>query len=422
MGDLFLEIFSSIKHSRTRFLLTGLSTSWGIFLLIVLLGTGNGILNGISNAWLSENDNVVTLEPSTTMLPFEGLPVGRSIPIKAEDGKSLMEAFPRNVIGYVPELDVNVNVSYRNRYSHTDMAGLSPGYCAIRNNVILAGRDINDMDIEMKRKVCLLSTNLCRRIFPGEDPSVIVGRTVNVGDVAFKVAGVYRPAKSYNISRTIIAPYTTVKGLYFSNDDISKLSIIVDGLGTEAQNHVFVERVRAHMASLRKFAPTDRKAITITNTYDLALYIKNLFATINLFLWIVGLSTLVTGIVGVSNIMLITVRERTRELAVRKAMGASRKSIMTLVLSESVLVTVVFGYIGMLLGMGVIKLADIIVSSFTDATQTGVGSSIFLNPGVDIGIVLGATLIMVASGLLAGYMPARRAVSIKLVEALAAND
>ena len=162
MRDLFSEIFSSISHSKTRFLLTGLSTAWGIFLLIVLLGTGNGILNGISNAWLNEDDNVVTLEPSTTMLPFEGLPTGRSINVTEEDGRSLMEAFPDNVLGYVPELDRNVTVSYRNKYSETDIAGFYPGYESIRNNVLVAGRNINDMDIASKRKVCLVSTNLCK--------------------------------------------------------------------------------------------------------------------------------------------------------------------------------------------------------------------------------------------------------------------
>ena len=176
------------------------------------------------------------------------------------------------------------------------------------------------------------------------------------------------------------------------------------------------------MASRKHFSPVDKKALTITNTYDLALYIGSLFKTINLFLWIVGLSTLVAGIVGVSNIMLITVRERTRELAVRKAMGAPRRSIISLVLTESVLVTVIFGYIGMVLGIGVIKLADLIVSAATDTASTGVGSSVFMNPSVDLGVVLGATLIMIIAGLLAGYMPAKKAVSIKLVEALAAND
>ena len=422
MRDLFAEIFASIRSSRTRFLLTGLSTAWGIFLLIVLLGTGNGILNGISNAWLSEDDNVVTIEPSSTMLPFEGLPVGRSINITEADGRSLQEAFPYNIRGFVPELDRDVTVSYRNKYSDTDIAGFYPGYRAIRNNIIIAGRDINDIDIAMQRKVCVVSTNLCKRIFPEDDPKEIVGRTIAIHDVAFTVAGVYRPAKSYNVSRTVIAPFTTVKSLYFDNDDISKLSIIADGLNTEAQNHDFVEAVRAHMAALKKFSPEDKKAVTITNTYDLSLYISSLFRTINLFLWIVGLSTLVAGIVGVSNIMLITVRERTRELAVRKAMGAPRRSIITLVLSESVMVTLIFGYIGMMLGLGVIKLADVIVSASADPASTGVGSNIFMNPGVDMGIVLGATLIMIISGLLAGYMPARKAVSIKLVEALAAND
>ena len=422
MRDLFSEIFSSMSHSKTRLLLTGLSTAWGIFLLIVLLGTGNGILNGISNAWLNEDDNVVTIEPSTTMLPFEGLPVGRSINVTQEDGTSLMEAFPDNVLGFVPELDRNVTVSYRNKYSETDIAGFYPGYESIRNNVLIAGRNINEIDIAQRRKVCLVSTNLCKRIFPADEPHDIVGRTVAVNDVAFTVAGVYRPAKSYNVSRTLIAPFTTVKALYFDNDDISKLSITVAGLNTEAENRAFVEKMRAHLASYKQFSPQDKKALTITNTYDLALYISNLFKTINLFLWIVGLSTLVAGIVGVSNIMLITVRERTRELAVRKAMGAPRRSIITLVLTESVMVTVIFGYVGMVLGIGVIKLADMIVSASVDPTATGSGSSVFLNPSVDLGVVLGATLIMIIAGLLAGYMPAKKAVSIKLVEALAAND
>ncbi|MBO7479296.1 MAG: ABC transporter permease, partial [Bacteroidales bacterium] len=240
MRDLFAEIFSSMRHSKTRLLLTGLSTAWGIFLLIVLLGTGNGILNGISNAWLNEDDNVVTIEPSTTMLPYEGLPVGRSINITEEDGRSLQNTFPDNIEGFVPELDLDVTVSYRNKYSETDIAGFYPGYEKVRNNVILAGRNINDIDIASQRKVCLVSTNLCKRIFPGDEPQDIVGRTVSVNEVAFTVVGVYRPAKSYNVSRTVIAPFTTIKSLYFDNDDISKLSVTVVGLNTEAQNNAFV--------------------------------------------------------------------------------------------------------------------------------------------------------------------------------------
>ena len=422
MRDLFSEILASIRHSRSRFLLTGLSTAWGIFLLIVLLGTGNGILNGISNAWLNEDDNVVTIEPSTTMLPFEGLPTGRSINICEEDGRLLQEAFSDHIVGFVPELDRDIVVSYRNKYSETDLAGFYPGYRAIRNNVLLSGRDINERDIAERRKVCLVSTNLCKRLFPADEPREIIGRTVSVNDIAFNVVGVYKPAKSYNVSKTLVAPFTTVKSLFFENDDISKLSITVEGLDTEAENRGFVEKLRTCLASVKQFSPEDKKAVTITNTYDLALYIGSLFKTINLFLWIVGLSTLVAGIVGVSNIMLITVRERTRELAVRKAVGASRRSIISLVLTESVIVTVFFGYVGMVLGIGVIKLADRIVTAATDPLKTGVGSSVFLNPSVDLGIVLGATLIMVFAGLLAGYLPAKRAVSIKLVEALAANE
>ena len=422
MLELIAEIFSSIRHSKTRFLLTGLSTAWGIFLLIVLLGTGNGILNGISNAWLDEDDNVVTLEPSTTMLPFEGLPVGRSIDITEEDGVSIASAFPANVLKSIPEIDRNVVVSSRNKFSETDIAGFYPGYSAVRHNILLAGRDINDIDIDQCRKVCLVSTNLCKRVFPSEEPSQIVGRILSVEDIAFKIVGVYRPSKSYNVSRTVIAPFTTMQSLFCENDHISKISVVVAGLDSEASNHAFVEKLRTHMASLKQFSPLDKKAVTITNTYDLALYINGLFRTINLFLWIVGLSTLVAGVVGVSNIMLITVRERTRELAVRKAMGAPRRSIIRLVMTESVLVTVIFGYVGMLLGLGVVKLADLVVSASVDASQTGVGSSIFLNPGGDFGIVLGATLIMIFAGLLAGYMPARKAVSIKLVDALAATD
>lgn len=422
MLELFSEIFASVRHNKTRFLLTGLSTAWGIFLLIVLLGTGNGILNGISHAWLDEDDNIVTIEPSTTMLPWNGLPVNRSIAINEEDGSSIMATFPNNVTAWVPELDRNVVVSCRNKYSDTDIAGYYPGYEPVRHIVLIAGRNLNDLDIVNHRKVCLISTNLCKRVFPADDPKDLVGRIISVNDIAFTVAGVYRPSKSYNVSRTVIAPFTTVRSLWFENDDISKISIVARGLDSEAENHRFVEQLRSHMAARKQFSPADKKAVTITNTYDLALYINSLFRTITLFLWIVGLSTLVAGIVGVSNIMLITVRERTRELAVRKAMGAKRRSIISLVLTESVMVTLFFGYVGMLLGIGVIKLADVIVSATADTASSGVGSSVFLNPGVDPGIVLGATLIMVAAGLLAGYMPAKKAVSIKLVEALAAID
>ncbi|MCF0165951.1 MAG: ABC transporter permease [Bacteroidales bacterium] len=422
MLDLFREIFASISHNKMRFLLTGVSIGWGIFLLIVLLGAGNGLYNGITAAWIDESDNILSIAPSKTMLPFNGHDKGRKIEITENDAYRIARTFEENVRVCVPELDTAVLVSAGTHFSMTDIAGFYPGFNVIKNNILIAGRKINDSDIEQERKVCVVSVHLCDRLFPREKPEGIVGREIRIYDVNFTVVGVYTPKRSYNITRTIYAPFSTVRSLWFRDDKISKVSYILEGLNTVAANDRFKTSLREWLAYDKDFDPADQKAVNVDNSVEFYLQVQSLFGVIKIFLWIVGLSTLVAGVVGISNIMLITVKERTRELAVRKAMGASSRSILTLVLTESVAITVLFGYIGMILGLWSVRVADIIVNKGVSGPSSGSGAAIFLNPSVEWTVILGATLIMVIAGLLAGYAPAKTAMRLRLVEALASPN
>lgn len=416
MGEFFQEIFASISHNKLRVALTGFSIGWGIFLLIVLLGAGNGVLRGIVNAWVSEDDNIVIVEPSTTQLSWEGLSTNRKIEINSADLEYICNKFNSNIRMAVPQLDTVVIASSGIHHSTTVISGYYPGYDKIKNNTLIAGRDINDLDIEDHRKVCVISTYMCDRLFPDANSyEENVGKQIMVYESPFKVVGIYQPVKSYDVNRTIFAPLSTINDLYFREDRFSKVSLVVDGLSTIDANNRFVREVRRELAQLKNFNPADKKAVAISNSYELYLQIHGIYSAVQYFLWIVGLSTLIAGIVGVSNIMIISVKERTREIGVRCAMGATPRQVTMMVMIESVIITLIFGYIGMMLGLGLTQLLDFIIDN-----TLGENNTVFVNPTVSLGVVMAANGVMLVAGFLAGYFPARRAANIKLVDAL--ND
>lgn len=414
MRDVLAEVFAAMRHNKMRIVLTGFSIGWGIFLLIVMLGTGNGVLNGVLNGFSGSTNNIISMSPGKTFIAFDGLPKNREIQITETDCNNLQRDFNANIQKVVIELDTAINVYYEKESNKTTIAGYYPGYSVIKNNRLVAGRDINSLDIDGRRKVCVVSRILCDRLFHNGEPPV--GKTIVIYDVAFLIVGVYEPNKSSDNSRVVFAPYTTVKDLYFRDDKVSLVSLVVSGLTTPEANEQFVVKLRNWFAMEKNFSSRDERAVSISNSYEFYLQISGVLDSIQFFIWIVGFATLVAGVVGISNIMLISVKERLRELGVRKAMGASSFSIIRLVLLESVFITLLFGYIGMLIGISLTQLAD-----FVSSAVLGENNSTFVHPTVSLSIVLSANFIMVITGLIAGYVPAKKAVSIKLVDALAGN-
>ena len=410
MKELLAEVVASINYNRTRIFLTGFSVGWGIFLLIIMLGSGNGIIHGITNGFIG-TDNIITITPGKTMLPAQGRQKGSKIDFYLSDSEWLKTHFPDVISKIMPQMDTTVRVNYANDHVLVSMSGLQTDYIVLKNRYISAGRDLNETDIREGRKVCVLTLPLAKRLFRNESA---VGKRIKVYNNSFLIVGVATSNRSNDDIKSLYAPITTVQRLFLRNAKLSSISIIANNLNTIEANEKFINTLRTSFADRKGFSPKDVKAVDIYGSFEYFLQIRGVLNALRIFIWIIGLATLCIGVVGISNIMLISVKERIKELGVRKAMGASSGEIIRLVLFESVVITVIFGYIGMMIGVGLTQL----LKTLTD-TLLGTNNTIFCNPIVDISIVLIANAIMIVCGLIAGYIPAKKATTVKLVDALA---
>jgi ABC-type transport system, involved in lipoprotein release, permease component len=416
--DNIREIWSTIKKNKLRTFLTGFSVAWGIFMLIVLLGASNGLRNGILYNFDSYANNMVETWPRYTTKPYQGLPVGRRIEYKYEDYLDLKKEFSE-----IEYISANISrsdiLSFGKEYYTGSIRGVHSDYAKIDYIKISPdnGRFINDLDIQAKRKVVVISPRIAEVLFREISP---LGQYIKIGNMMYLVVGVYDEKSNDNNSPAFI-PFTTAQMLYKKGFGLDNLMFTIQGVVTEEENKDFEKRFREFMGRRHRFDPEDNSAIGLFNLSNFVRMMEGMTGGIALFMWIVGIGTLMAGIVGVSNIMLITVRERTREFGIRKAIGAKPSSILRLIIFESIMVTAVFGYIGMVLGIGLTELINYGMMMGEAASKGGGDSgtgSIFRNPTVSLGISLGATLLIVFAGVLAGYFPARKAVKISAVEAM----
>lgn len=415
--DSFREIGATIRKNKLRTFLTGFSIAWGIFMLIVLLGAGNGLRNGIQSNFERRAKNTVIVWSGITTIPYKGLPVDRSITFDQKDIDLIKDHFPEvdHLSAQISQLKI---VSYGKDYGSWSMRGVHPDASFIDNINMqtLEGRFINDVDLEKRRKVAVINTEMADVLFKGKDP---LGKYVTVQNIAFLIVGVYNDEIG-NTNVPFYVPFTTAQALYNKNYGFGRLDFTITGITTLAENDKFMERYRQKMGALHNFDPKDKAALAIRNTAEEAIDTAKKFNTVTYFIWVVGIFSLMAGIVGIGNIMLITVKERTKEFGIRKAIGASPLVILRLVLLESILITAVFGYIGMMLGIGVTEIANSIVETMNQASPPG-SAVVFKDPTVDIMIVLQATAILIVAGVIAGGIPAVRAVSISPVEAMRAE-
>jgi len=411
MKEIFIEIFVAMKFNKMRVMLTGFSIGWGIFLLIVMLGAGNGLLHGITNGFITNKENIIKIVPATTSIPYKGLQKGREIFFTDNDCGKIQKDLSRNIKMMVPQLDTLALISSGAEHCTASINGFYPGYLIVKNQRILEGRDLNDTDIKNSRKVCVLTSSTADVLFPKGDA---VGKIIKVFDVVFTVVGVTKSMQAADISKAVYAPFSTVRQLYFRNDNVNCINIILKDLNTLEANDSFVETLRNWFAENKDISPKDYGAINLTDDFDMFIQISGIMNSIQSFVWIVGLATLIAGVVGVSNIMLITVKERVREIGVRKAMGASSGSVIRLVLLEAVIITLLFGYLGMLVGIGLTQLAD-----FGATSALGADNAVFTNPTVDFNTIIIANCVLLICGIIAGYIPAKKAAKNKLVDSLA---
>ena len=422
MRDVFIEIWESVRRNKLRTCLTGFAVAWGIFMLIALLGAGNGIMNIFDSN--SEGINVNTMEVygNTTSKPYGGFKQGRRIELDEYD----MKLTGSQVFAdHVDEISASLSqggfmMTYGKRYFSVSLNGVYPDIERLYGVEILSGRFINHNDIEDKRKVIVI-THLQARNFLGgkENYDSLLGQRVKIGNLSFRIIGVRKSAENTDDSE-IYTPYTTLRGIFSKSNKIDMLSFTFHGLDTEEENEAFEKDYRRVLNNYHGAAPDDERAIWISNSFTMSMQMNKGRHVLEVFLWVIGLFTLLSGIVGVSNIMLITVKERTHEFGIRKAIGAGPWSIMKLIIAESVSITAFFGYIGMVLGMIACRILDATVGS-NPIEVLGESITIMQNPSVGLGVAVEATLLLIIAGTLAGLIPARKASKVKPIEALRAE-
>ena len=419
MRELIKEIWSTSKRNKLRTSLTGFAVAWGIFMLIFLLGAGNGLINAQLQQSTRFLANSMRVFPGETSKAYKGLKEGRSITLNDRDILISNQTYGQYVDDVGGRLEqYNVNINYGDNYvASQSLVGVAPTHPKIDKTELIAGRFINEIDMKDQRKNVVLSRSQAKELC--KDYRSLVGKNVKISNLNFQVVGIYKDDESRNNTEAFIA-YSTIKTIYAKGDDAGSLEFTIKNLKTQEDNEQFEKNYRASINNNHQAAPDDERTIWLWNRYMDNIQMNQGIAIMQTALWIVGLFTLLSGIVGVSNIMLITVKERTREFGVRKAIGAKPWSILKLIITESIIITSFFGYIGMVCGVAANEIMDATIGHTT--VDTGLfKAAMFVNPTVGLGTCIGATITIVIAGIIAGLIPAIKAARIRPIEALRAE-
>ena len=419
MRELIKEIWSTSKRNKLRTSLTGFAVAWGIFMLIFLLGAGNGLINAQLQQSTRFLANSMRVFPGETSKAYKGLKEGRSITLNDKDILISNKTYGQYIDDVGGRLEqYNVNINYGDNYvASQSLVGVAPTHPKIDKTELIAGRFINEIDMKDQRKNVVLSRSQAKELC--KDYRSLVGKNVKISNLNFQVVGIYKDDESRNNTEAFIA-YSTIKTIYAKGDDAGSLEFTIKNLKTQEDNEQFEKNYRASINNNHQAAPDDDRTIWLWNRYMDNIQMNQGIAIMQTALWIVGLFTLLSGIVGVSNIMLITVKERTREFGVRKAIGAKPWSILKLIITESIIITSFFGYIGMVCGVAANEIMDATIGHTT--VDTGLfKAAMFVNPTVGIGTCIGATITIVIAGTIAGLIPAIKAARIRPIEALRAE-
>ena len=413
MRDIISEIWSTAKRNKLRTTLTGFAVAWGIFMIIVLLGAGNGLINANikqSDRFLSSS---MVVYGGWTSKAYQGLKEGRSIRLHERDMEITSQEFKKNVDEVGAQYNASATISHGQQYLSSSISGVYPNHTKINKVEMLSGRFINDIDVKESRKVLVFGNKQAKEL------KCRVGDFVNVGNFAFKVVGIYK--ENENGRAEVFSSYSAIKRIFGANtDDAGRIEFTFHGLSTEKANEGFEKEYRHRLNAEHQAHPDDEDAVWLWNRFTQNLQMEKGIGIIRTALWIVGLFTLLSGIVGVSNIMLITVKERTHEFGIRKAIGAKPWSILKLIIIESVIITTFFGYIGMVLGVAANEYMDATIGHET--IDTGLfKATMFLDPTVGIDVCIEATMVMIIAGTIAGLIPAYKASRIRPIEALRAD-
>lgn len=413
--DRWQEIFSTLKKNKLRTFFTAFGVFWGIFMLIIMLGSGKGLHNGVSTGMGDMATNSMFMWTRRTTIPYKGFPRGRFYQFRNNDTQALIDNIPE-IEHIAPRLqgwggNGNNNVIRGERTGAFTIQGDYPAYNIIDPVKMLSGRFINKFDIDEKRKIAVIGIRVFDEMFePGENP---IGQYLRIQGVYFKVVGTFQSKKNDQQAdrenQQICIPFTTLQKTYNYGDIVGWYAITAK---SKSSVSIVEEKAKALMKTRHSISPDDDRAIGSFNVESEFKKMTNLFAGINGLIWIVGIGTLLAGVIGVSNIMLIVVKERTKEIGIQRAIGATPLNIITQIITESVFLTTLAGYIGLAIGVGIVELVNYIL------IKTGADTAMFNNPEVDFDKAITALTVLIIAGALAGFIPAKKAVSVKPIDAI----
>ncbi len=399
------EVLDSLWRHKLRSGLTSLSVFWGMLMLVLLLGSGNGLQRGVTAQFEDDAVNSIWIYPGTTSMPYRGLSAGRNVQFTNTDYDRIRANEPAvdrisgryYLFGEYSVSRGDISSSYYVRCVH-------PDHQYIENTKVTEGRFLNESDQLDTRKVCVIGVDVLDGLY--EEGESALGTYIKIKGVLYMVVGVFNDSGGRNENKQIYLPVKTAQQVDNGKSHLNQLMFTLksDDVGESIKME---EKIRTSFADAHRFNPADDQAIYINNSLEEFQRFLGLFSGIQGFIWIIGILTLIAGIIGISNIMLISVHERTKEIGVRKALGATNSSIVSMIMQEAIMVTSMAGYLGMMLGIGILWA----VSSFVLPTEPS-PDTMFLNPGVTTGVVISSLLILVISGGLSGLIPAIRAVRI----------
>ncbi|MCK9450815.1 MAG: ABC transporter permease [Bacteroidales bacterium] len=404
--DKWQEIFNTIEKNKMRTFLTGFSVAWGIFMLIILQGAGVGLQKGVENEFRSSATNAIWVWNGQTSKAYKGNNPGREIRMKNDDYSYL-----GSQIKGIDKISGRYNIwsgntiSYKNESGSYSIRGIHPDYQKVEQLTLVKGRFINENDQQHSRKTVLISKLVDEALFKEGEESL--GKYVSINKIPFKVVGIFDDDDGRDDNMQVVyVAVSTAQQVFGGAHNLNGIVVTV-GDATAKEAISIENQMKSKMASRHHFDPTDNQALFFWNSVEEFSRFRKLFTSISMFIWVIGIGTIIAGVVGVSNIMMIVVKDRTKEIGIRKALGATPGSIVSLILQEAILITAFAGYVGLVLGVGLLEL-------ISDQIDT----PFFRQPEVNLSVAIGATALLVIAGMLAGFIPAKRAASIKPIDAL----
>lgn len=402
--DLWREIFQSINKNRTRSLLSGFTVAFAILLFTILFGIANGLQNTFSEAFVDDASNSIFIQSGRTTKANKGFQAGRQIQFKNEDFNYIKEEFGNKVEYITARIYNNIQASFRNEQGSYSLRGVHPDHQFLEKTQVQEGRYINQTDLVNRTKVVVIGKKIEEDLFL---KTTALGKYINLSGIPYKVVGIFTDDGGDHEESIIYMPVTTSQQVYGNNDYIDQINLTYNPELDYDEALAFGNTLSKKLKERFSVASSDQRAVRVHNMAEGTKAVSQMTFGLTVIILVIGFGTLIAGIVGISNIMIFIVKERTKEIGIRKALGASPKSIISIILIESIIITAIAGYVGLLIGVGVVELAEPVLKDY-----------FIKDPGVSNSLVIGATITLISAGAIAGYLPAKKASQIKPIVAL----